>query len=161
MTEKKAGGDAPRVVTIEELEALIGQDVATSPWLVVEQKRINAFADATDDHQYIHIDPAAAAKTVFGGPIAHGFLTLSLLSHFVLSAPRVRGAVMGVNYGFDKIRFLAPVRAGKRIRAHFHLTDVTRRSESEIMTRYLVTVEIEGEAKPALSADWLGLTRLA
>ena len=152
MTGKKAGGDAPRVVTIEELEALIGQDVATSPWLVVEQKRIDAFADATDDHQYIHVDPAAAAKTVFGGPIAHGFLTLSLL--------RVRGAVMGVNYGFDKIRFLAPVRAGKRIRAHFHLTDVTRRSESEIMTRYLVTVEIEGEAKPALSADWLGLTRL-
>lgn len=160
MTRKTTGEDAPRALSVDELEARIGQDIALSPWLTMDQKRIDAFADVTQDHQFIHVDPEAAAKTVFGGPIAHGFLTLSMLSHFAEAVPPVAGRVMGVNYGFDKIRFLAPVRAGKRVRARFHLTDLTRRSESEIMTRFLVTVEIEGEDKPALSADWLGLSRL-
>lgn len=160
MTRKTTGEDAPRALSVDELEARIGQDIALSPWLTIDQKRIDAFADVTQDHQFIHVDPEAAAKTVFGGPIAHGFLTLSMLSHFAEAVPPVAGRVMGVNYGFDKIRFLAPVRAGKRVRARFHLTDLTRRSDSEIMTRFLVTVEIEGEDKPALSADWLGLSRL-
>jgi acyl dehydratase len=160
MTRKTTGEDAPRALSVDEFEARIGQDIALSPWLTMDQKRIDAFADVTQDHQFIHVDPEAAAKTVFGGPIAHGFLTLSMLSHFAEAVPPVAGRVMGVNYGFDKIRFLAPVRAGKRVRARFHLTDLTRRSESEIMTRFLVTVEIEGEDKPALSADWLGLSRL-
>lgn len=160
MTRKTTGEDAPRALSVDELEARIGQDIALSPWLTMDQKRIDAFADVTQDHQFIHVDPEAAAKTVFGGPIAHGFLTLSMLSHFAEAVPPVAGRVMGVNYGFDKIRFLAPVRAGKRVRARFHLTDLTRRSDSEIMTRFLVTVEIEGEDKPALSADWLGLSRL-
>ena len=160
MTRKTTGEDAPRALSVDELEARIGQDIALSPWLTMDQKRIDAFADVTQDHQFIHVDPAAAAKTVFGGPIAHGFLTLSMLSHFAEAVPPVAGRVMGVNYGFDKIRFLAPVRAGKRVRARFHLTDLTRRSESEIMIRLLVTVEIEGEDRPALSADWLSLSRL-
>ena len=160
MTRKTTGEDAPRALSVDEFEARIGQDIALSPWLTMDQKRIDAFADVTQDHQFIHVDPEAAAKTVFGGPIAHGFLTLSMLSHFAEAVPPVAGRVMGVNYGFDKIRFLAPVRAGKRVRARFHLTDLTRRSESEIMIRLLVTVEIEGEDKPALSADWLGLSRL-
>ena len=160
MTRKTTGEDAPRALSVDELEARIGQDIALSPWLTIDQKRIDAFADVTQDHQFIHVDPEAAAKTVFGGPIAHGFLTLSMLSHFAEAVPPVAGRVMGVNYGFDKIRFLAPVRAGKRVRARFHLTDLTRRSESEIMIRLLVTVEIEGEDRPALSADWLSLSRL-
>ena len=160
MTRKTTGEDAPRALSVDELEARIGQDIALSPWLTMDQKRIDAFADVTQDHQFIHVDPEAAAKTVFGGPIAHGFLTLSMLSHFAEAVPPVAGRVMGVNYGFDKIRFLAPVRAGKRVRARFHLTDLTRRSESEIMIRLLVTVEIEGEDRPALSADWLSLSRL-
>ena len=160
MTRKKTDETAAPALGVDELETRIGQDIAVSPWFTVDQRRIDAFADVTEDHQFIHVDPEAASKTVFGGPIAHGFLTLSLLSHFLKAVPPVAGRVMGVNYGFDKIRFLAPVRAGKRVRARFHLTDLTRRSDSEIMTRYLVTVEIEGEDKPALSADWLGLTRL-
>lgn len=161
MTDNNNGSEAPSALTVEELEARIGQDITVTPWFLIDQKRINDFADVTLDHQYIHIDPEAAAKTVFGGTIAHGFLTLSMLSHFVADVPQVAGFVMGVNYGFDKVRFLAPVRAGKRIRARFHLADLTRRGDNEIMTRYQVTVEIEGEAKPALSADWLGLSRFA
>lgn len=161
MTINKNAMDAPTALSVEELEARIGQEIAVSQWLLVDQKRINDFADVTLDHQYIHVDPEAAAKTVFGGTIAHGFLTLSMLSHFVVAVPHVAGLVMGVNYGFDKVRFLAPVRAGKRIRAHFNLAEVVRRGDNEIMTRYQVTVEIEGEAKPALSADWLGLSRFA
>ena len=159
--KKKMTDAAPRALGVEDFEARIGQDIGVSPWFTVDQPRIDAFADVTEDHQFIHVDPAAAAKTVFGASIAHGFLTLSMLSHFAKALPEVEGRVMGVNYGFDKIRFLAPVRAGKRIRAHFHLTDLTRRSETEVMTRFLVTVEIEGEDKPALIADWLGLSRLA
>lgn len=161
MTDTITATETPRALTVDEMEARIGQEIAVSPWFLVEQQRIDQFADVTVDHQYIHIDPEAAARTVFGGTIAHGFLTLSLLSHFAEAVPPVANLVMGVNYGFDKVRFLAPVRAGKRIRARFNLAGVTRRGPNEIMTRFQVTVEIEDEDKPALSADWLGLWRYA
>ncbi len=115
----------------------------------------------TEDHQYIHIDPEAAKKTPFGGTIAHGFLSLSMLSAMAYDAqPSVENTVMGVNYGFDKIRFLSPVKAGAKIRGRFTLMEVKDRGTHEFMTRNAVTVEIEGSDKPALSAEWLGISYL-
>ena len=110
----------------------------------------------TEDEQFIHVDPARAADSHFGGTVAHGFLTLSLLSPMAYSAlPKVKGALMGVNYGFDRVRFLHPVRSGGRVRAHFTLTSVVKRSEREWQLIYDVSVEIEGVHKPALAATWL------
>jgi acyl dehydratase len=160
-----AASDASQqlTLTIAELEARKGQEVGLSPWLLVDQKRIDAFAEVTGDHQFIHVDPEAAkTQTPFGGTIAHGFLTLSLLSRMAMDAlPQVAGRVMGINYGFEKIRFLSPVVSGSRIRGRFHLIEVIRRSETEALTRHHVTVEIEGREKPALVAEWLGLSILA
>lgn len=147
-------------VTLAELEGRIGEELGVSDWITVDQARIDAFADVGLDHQFIHVDPVrAAAETPFGGTIAHGFLTLSLLAPLADSGlPELAGRAMGINYGLEKLRFLAPVRAGRRIRARFRLLDVSRRKPEQILLRYGVTIEIEGEDKPALSAEWLGLS---
>jgi acyl dehydratase len=153
----------PNTVPLDALRARIGETIGTSSWREVAQERVDRFAEVTDDHQFIHIDSERARReTPFGGSIAHGFLTLSLLSTMAYETlPTVEGRALGINYGFDRVRFLAPVRAGKRVRAHFTLADVTEREAKQVLLRYTVTVEIEGEAKPALSAEWLTLTVLA
>lgn len=153
----------PHVLSVEALRARIGSVIGVSSWHRIDQARIDRFAEITNDRQFIHLDAQrAAAETAFGGTIAHGFLTLSLLSSMAYEVlPTVRGRVMGINYGFDRVRFLAPVRAGSRVRGHFTLADVAMRSDREAMLRHAVTVEIEGQAKPALAADWLTLAVLA
>ena len=129
-----------------------------SGWLVIDQARIGAFAEATEDRQFIHVDPDAAAQTPFGGTIAHGFLTLSLLSRMAAEAILVPPtAKMIVNYGLDRVRFLAPVKSGKRVRGRFTLESIDQKAGGQLLLRHLVTVEIEGEDKPALSAQWLAL----
>ncbi len=149
--------------TIEALKARIGQEVGVSDWHLIDQARIDGFAEVTNDHQFIHVDPVRAkAETPFGGTIAHGFLTLSMLAPMGYEAlPQIEGRVMGINYGLDKVRFLQPVRAGSRLRARYKLRDITERSAKEIMLRYEVTVEIEGSDKPALYAESIGLAVLA
>jgi acyl dehydratase len=138
--------------------AMAGKEVGISEWHLVDQARIDAFAAATEDHQFIHVDPERARKTPFGSTIAHGFLTVSLLSVFSYEAlPKLADVAMGVNYGTDKLRFISPVKAGARVRGRFTLTEATLRKPKELFTRTAVTVEIEGESKPALVADWLGL----
>jgi acyl dehydratase len=134
---------------------MIGTEIGVSDWFTISQAQIDAFADCTHDHQYIHVDPAAAAQTPFGGTIAHGFLTLSLLSAMAYQMPSIEGAVMGVNYGFNKIRFVSPVRSGARIRGRFTLAELTQIRPGEVQFMMQVTVEIEGQDKPALVAEWL------
>ena len=146
--------EAPRIPS-EKLASHVG-DVFVSHWFDVDQSRIDAFAKVTEDHQFIHVDPALAAATPFGGTIAHGFLSLSLLSPMAYSVlPKIKGDVTGVNYGFDRVRFLNPVRAGSRVRARFTLKAVTEKSPGQWQLTYDVSVEIEGAAKPALAATWL------
>jgi acyl dehydratase len=146
-------------IYIGELEALVGSRVGQSDWILVDQARINDFADVTEDHQYIHVDPEKARGTDFGGTIAHGFLTLSLLSRMVETGLRpINGMTANVNYGFDKIRMLSPVPAGARVRACFTLTSVARRSDTQVLCAYHVDVEIESRSRLALAADWLILT---
>jgi acyl dehydratase len=124
----------------------------------MDQERINEFADATEDRQFIHTDPEAAARTPFGGTIGHGFLTLSMLSRMAAEAMLVPDSIkMAVNYGLDRVRFIAPVRSGKRIRGRFRLDSVDEKAPGQLLLRHTVTVEIEGEEKPALTAEWLGL----
>ncbi len=142
-------------VPASELQAMVGRSFV-SRWLTVDQARIDAFATVTEDEQFIHVDPERAGATAFGGTVAHGFLTLSLLSAMAYSAlPRIEGAAHGVNYGFDKVRFLHPVRSGRRVRGHFTLAAATLRSAREWQLSYEVSVEIEGLQKPALAAVWL------
>ena len=146
------------IASLDEIRARIGEEIGVSGWLNVDQDRIAAFAEATEDRQFIHVDPEAAARTPFGGTIGHGFLTLSLLSRMGAEAILVPDNVrMVVNYGLDRVRFLAPVRSGKRIRGRFTLDALDERSAGQILLRHLVTVEIEDEDKPALSAVWLAL----
>lgn len=143
--------------TVEELRALVGAEIGISRWIEISQEMIDEFAEITDDRQFIHIDPAAAAQTPFGATIAHGFLTLSMLSTMAYEAgPLLKGVEMGVNYGFDRIRFLSPVRAGRRIRARFTLTRLDESVPGQATYAQAVTMEIEGEEKPALVADWIG-----
>jgi acyl dehydratase len=138
-----------------ELAAMVGQSFV-SRWMTVSQERIDAFAKVTEDEQFIHVDPERAAATVFGGTVAHGFLTLSLLSAMAYSAlPKIEGAAHGVNYGFDRVRFVRPVPSGSRVRARFTLRAATLRSAREWQLTYDVSVEIEGTEKPALAATWL------
>nr|WP_314529311.1 MaoC family dehydratase [uncultured Brevundimonas sp.] len=145
-----------------ELQALIGQEVGVSKWFEVDQARINAFADCTEDHQFIHVDPEAAKTTPFGGTIAHGFLTLSLASAMSYDAVApLDGAVMGVNYGFDKLRFLNPVRVGSRIRGRFKLVSAEDKGGGRWLLKHELTVEIEGEDNPALFAEWLAMQVIA
>lgn len=137
----------------------VGADMGTSDWFLIDQGRINAFADCTDDHQFIHVDPERAASTRFGGTIAHGFLSLSMLSYFAESVGCVfENMVMGINYGFDKVRFLAPVKVNKRIRAHARLLDVQEKKPGHFLIQQEVTIEIEGETTPALIAEWLTMS---
>jgi acyl dehydratase len=138
----------------ESAAAQAGQ-IYRSEWLLVDQSMIDRFADATEDHQFIHVDPAAAAQTPFGGTVAHGFLTLSLLSRLHASMPRPHNARMGVNYGFDKVRFVTPVRSGSRIRAVTTIAAIEEKRPGQFQQRLEVTVEIEGADKPALIAAWL------
>lgn len=153
----------PRKVTAEALKGLIGQEIGISGWHLIDQARIDRFADVTEDHQFIHVDPVRAkAETPFGGAIAHGFLTMSMLSVMAYEGlPEIEGRATGINYGFEKVRFLSPVKAGQRIRGRFRLRDVTFRSPKELTWRNDVTVEIEGSDKPALAADWIGMIVLA
>lgn len=139
-----------------------GKEDGAGDWMQVTQERINQFADVTEDHQFIHVDPEAAKATPFGTTIAHGFLTLSLLTHLDMSTPkgdpaRYEGIVMGVNYGFDKVRFVSPVKVGSRIRAKSLLAKVELKGNA-VQTTRTMTVEIEGEQRPAMVADWI--TRL-
>lgn len=143
--------------TIAWLDATIGQELGISSWRAVTQDEIDRFAEVTDDPQFIHVDPVRAAETPFGGTIAHGFLTLSLLSAFGREAVHLEGRRMGVNYGFEKVRFVAPVKSGARVRGRFSLKGLDHRGPGEVMIRYAVTVEIEGATKPALTAEWLSL----
>lgn len=148
--------------SLEDAVKAVGQEIGVSSWRLVSQEMIDKFADATDDHQFIHVDPTrAAAETPFGGTIAHGFLSLSLLSTMAYETiPPIKEAGIGVNYGFDRIRFASPVRSGARIRARFKLADLTARPSGWIHFNYDVTVEIEGANKPALTARWLTLARI-
>ena len=143
-------------LTLDELRAAIGTEIGLSDWRTVSQAMINEFADATDDHQFIHVDPVRAAETPFGGTIAHGFLTLSLLSTLAYEAlPMIEGATMGINYGFDKLRFMSPVKAGARVRARFKLANLDIRPSGRVMNTYEVALEVEGLIKPAFTATWL------
>ena len=145
------------VATIEEIQSKVGSEIGVSDWILVDQARIDAFADVTEDHQFIHVDPEAAKKTPFRGTVAHGFLTLSLLSRMaegvMLHPATLR---MAVNYGFDKVRFMAPVKSGKRVRGRFKMLSAEEKRASQWQITYEVTVEIEDEEKPALIADWIG-----
>lgn len=146
------------IATLAEIESRMGAEVGVSDWIMLDQPRIEAFAEATEDRQFIHVDPASAAQTPFGGTIAHGFLTLSLLSRMAAEAMLVPdGIKMIVNYGLDRVRFLAPVRSGKRVRGRFTLDLVEQKAPGQLLMRHLVTVEVEGEEKPALTATWLTL----
>lgn len=147
----------PRPVTADEWIAQAGVFNGVSNWHAVSQQRIDAFADATGDHQFIHVDPnRAKSETPFNGTIAHGFLTLSMITIMALeTVPPLRDVKMGINYGFEKIRFLTPVAAGSRIRGRFALTECGFRNPGELLSRFDVQVEIENTAKPALFAEWL------
>ncbi len=143
------------MITPKDLEALLGQEVGLSRWFLMDQERIGLFADVTEDQQFIHIDPARAEATPFGGTIAHGFLTLSMLSAMAEEAvPLVEGLIHSVNYGFDRVRFISPVSVGKRIRGRFDLIAI-KVDAGEITQTMKVTVEIEDSDKPALVAEWV------
>lgn len=143
----------------ESYQPAIRTSEGTGEWFEITQEQIDQFADVTIDHQFIHVDPVRAAETPFGSTIAHGFLTLSMIVHLTASIPpadpsRFKGIVMGVNYGFEKVRFISPVKVGKRIRASAVLADAQLKG-NQIQTTRTITVEIEGEDKPALVADWI------
>ena len=140
-----------------ELGSLMGTETGVSEWITVDQSRINAFAACTEDFQFIHIDPVEAQeKAGFESTIAHGFLVLSLLSHFaVQAAVALERAQVSINYGFEKLRFLTPVVSGSRVRGRFVLADATERKPGQWLLSYDVTVEIEDEPKPAVVARWL------
>ena len=151
----------PREISLSDLKSIVGTQVGLSSWIDVDQTMINSFADATNDHQYIHVDPERAkAETPFGGTIAHGFLTLSLLSAMNYDClPKIREQTMGINYGFEKIRFMSPVKPGNRIRGSFVLSEARFRGAGMVMLTYDVSVEIEDERKPALTATWITITQ--
>ena len=151
----------PKEISLSEVKDLVGTEVGVSDWITVDQAMIDAFAKATQDDQFIHTDPERAkAESPFGGTIAHGFLTVSLLSAMNYSAlPKIREQTMGINYGFDKLHFVAPVKSGARIRGHFTLVEARFRGAAMLMTTYDVTVEIEDEKKPALTARWTTISQ--
>ena len=143
--------------SLEEITGKVGQEIGASRWFEMPQARIGAFADATEDWYFIHTDPAkAAAETPWGGTIAHGFLTASLLSAMAYDVlPVIKGSSRGVNYGFDRLRFVSPVPVGSRVRGRFVLSEAVTAKPGEITLKYATTVEIEGQDRPALAADWL------
>jgi acyl dehydratase len=146
------------VASIADIRGRIGNEIGVSGWLTMDQQRIDEFAKSTEDRQFIHVDPQAAAQTPFGTTIAHGFLSLSMLSRMAAEVMLIPDSTrMAVNYGLDRVRFIAPVRSGKRIRGRFRLDSVEEKGPGQLLLRHTVTVEIEGEEKPALTAEWLGL----
>ena len=143
----------------DALAGLVGTELGPSDWLEIRQERIDEFADVTEDHQFIHVDPVAAARTPFSSTIAHGFLTLSLLTRLVGPLrPSLPGTVMGLNYGLERVRFLTPVKVGSHIRGRAAVRAVTERAPGRWVITYAVTIDIEGEERPALVADWLTMT---
>ena len=145
-----------KTVPKNEMTNAVGMKLGPSDWIELSQQRINAFADCTEDHQFIHVDEAKAKETPFGGTIAHGFLTLSLLAGLIEKiGVTPENTVMGMNYGFDKIRFLAPVKSGKRVRMVGEVLDVNQKDENRFLTTFGVSIEIEGEDTPALVAEFL------
>ncbi len=150
-------------VSFATYQGMVGKEIGVSSWHMVDQARINVYADVIEDHQFIHVDPERARReTDFGTTVAHGFLTMSLMSIMSYEVmPVIEGTTMGVNYGFDKLRFISPVRAGSRVRGRFVLAEARLRKPKELQSRTNVTVEIEGEAKPAIVADWIGLIYFA
>jgi acyl dehydratase len=150
-------------VSLETYQAMVGQEIGVSSWHLVDQGRIDVYADVIEDHQFIHVDPERAKReTSFGATVAHGFLTMSLLSIMSYEVmPVIEGTTMGVNYGFDKLRFVSPVKSGSRVRGRFKLAEAKLRKPKELQSLTHVTVEIEGEEKPALVADWIGLIYFA
>ena len=146
------------VTSLDEIRSRIGKEIGVSGWLTIDQKRIDEFAESTEDRQFIHVDPQAAAQTPFGTTIAHGFLSLSMLSRMATEVMLIPDTTrMALNYGLDRVRFIAPVKSGKRIRGRFRLDSVEEKAPGQMLFRHTVTVEIEGEEKPALTAEWLGL----
>ena len=147
-----------KLLSPDAFQALVGQEIGISSWHVVDQKRIDTYADVIEDHQFIHVDPERSKATPMGTTVAQGFLTMSLLSVMSYEVmPGIQGTTMGFNYGFDRLRFLSPVKSGSRVRGRFILADATIRKPGEMLSRTNVIVEVEGESKPALAADWLGL----
>ncbi|EOQ69688.1 MaoC family dehydratase [Acinetobacter pittii] len=148
-------------LSIDQLVELQGQALGSSQWMIIDQSMINTFADVTQDHQFIHVDEEAARQTPFGGTVAHGFLTLSLLSAMAAQVlPTVQGQKSGVNYGINNLRFISPVHSGKRVRGHFHLKNVSQKNKGSYQLIMEVTIEIEDEAKPALVTEWLTLVNV-
>src|SRR6266480_3167848 len=149
--------------SFETYQQMVGTEIGVSSWHLIDQNRINVYADVIEDHQFIHVDPERAKKeTAYGTTVAHGFLTMSLLSIMSYEVmPIIEGTTMGVNYGFDKLRFISPVRAGSRVRGRFTLVEAKLRKPTELLSRTSVSVEIEGEEKPAIVADWIGLIYFA
>ena len=146
----------PTLIQRDEVRACIGMETEPTDWLLIDQGRINAFADCTLDHQFIHVDPEAAKMTPFGTTVAHGFLTLSLLSYFAEQLKiGIEGVQMGLNYGLDKVRFINPVKVNSRVRARAKVMDVVEKHSGQFQLKLEVTLEIEGEKKPALVAEWL------
>jgi len=149
-------------LSLESAPSLIGTELGVSAWFAIDQARIDAFADVTVDHQFIHVDPERASQTPFGTTIAHGFLTLSLLSHLVSSVSAgMDGVVMGVNYGFDRIRFLSPVKVDSRVRARVKLLEFQQKAPKQFLVKQEITIEIENEPRPALVAEWLTMMMTA
>src|SRR6476619_4936062 len=146
------------IANFEEIKARIGTEIGVSDWILIDQQAIDTFPEVTGAHQFLHVDPAAAAQTPFGGTVAHGFLTLSLLSQMAAGVMLIPPTIkMAVNYGFEKVRFIAPVRSGKRVRGRFTLVSIEEKRPSQWQFLHHVTVPIEGEEKPALTADWIGM----
>lgn len=153
---------AAHEISLEQYRQLVGQQIGASRWFLIDQSRITRFAEVTEDKQFIHVDPAVAARTRFGGTIAHGFLSLSLLSAMAASAiPPIARAEMMINYGFNSLRFLKPVRAGQRVKGSFALKDLKERTPGQWQSTFAVDVRMESEEPPALVADWLTLTILS
>lgn len=145
-----------RSLTLDEIRSFIGEEIGVSEWFELDQDRINRFADLTEDHMFLHVNPEAASATPFGGTIAHGLLTLSMMPVMAYQAmPGVSGTKMGVNYGYDKVRFMAPVKSGKRVRGRFVVKGVEDKTDGRVQIIHGVTIEIEGESKPALAAEWI------
>lgn len=153
---------AAHQISLEQYRQLVGRQIGVSRWFLIDQSRITRFAEVTEDEQFIHVDPEAAARTRFGGTIAHGFLSLSLLSAMAASAiPPVAGAEMTINYGFNSVRFLKPVGTGQRVKGIFALKDFKERAPGQWQSTFAVDVRMESEEQPALVADWLTLTILS
>ena len=145
-----------RTMSLDEIRTYTGKEIGVSEWFALDQDKINGFADLTEDHMFLHVNPEAAKATPFGGTIAHGLLTLSMMPVMAYQAvPGVEGTKMGVNYGYDKVRFMAPVKSGKRIRGHFIVKSVDDKGDGRFALNHDVNIEIEGEDKPALAAEWI------